>query len=194
LGTLDFYTVHYYDWGGTALSPFHHPYSTWQLTKPLVVAEFYLNNAFGVAYGDMFEVLYTTGYAGALTWQWANGGTQVRRTKSTMLELVSKYPGDVVVSVERVAGEFPAGFELLQNYPNPFNPSTTIEFSVPREEHVRLEIFDMLGRHMETLVNGDFEPGRYSVAWNALEYASGMYLYRIQAGGFVATRRLVLMK
>jgi hypothetical protein len=71
-GTLDFYTVHYYSWGGTHLSPFHHDASFWGLTKPLVVAEFYLDDAFGVRWQDMYRTLYDRGYAGAMGWQWVD--------------------------------------------------------------------------------------------------------------------------
>lgn len=69
-GTLDFYTVHYYDWAMTLLSPFHHDKRFWGLDKPLVVAEFYLDDAFGVSWRDFFPTLLRRGYAGALGWQW----------------------------------------------------------------------------------------------------------------------------
>ncbi|NUM78132.1 Ig-like domain-containing protein, partial [candidate division KSB1 bacterium] len=71
-GTLDFYSVHYYDWAGTALSPFHHPATRWELDKPLVVAEFAMQNTFGVLKGDLFKTLFNTGYAGALPWSWTD--------------------------------------------------------------------------------------------------------------------------
>ncbi|HLF13733.1 MAG TPA: T9SS type A sorting domain-containing protein [Bacteroidota bacterium] len=95
-GALDFYTVHYYDWAGTALSPFHYPYSHWNLTKPLMVAEFYLNTVFGIAYQDLYRVLFETGYSGALSWQWINN-TQQTRTKEIMRDLYADYPGDLIV-------------------------------------------------------------------------------------------------
>jgi hypothetical protein len=69
-GTLDFYTVHYYNWAGTSLSPFHHDKTAWGLDKPLVVAEFYMDDAFGVSHTDFYEVLLRRGYAGAMGWQW----------------------------------------------------------------------------------------------------------------------------
>lgn len=70
LGTLDFYTVHYYDWALTLLSPFHHDASFWGLDKPLVVAEFYLNDTFGVPWDALYPALHQRGYAGAMGWQW----------------------------------------------------------------------------------------------------------------------------
>ncbi|MEM1096775.1 MAG: discoidin domain-containing protein [Bacteroidota bacterium] len=70
-GTLDFYTVHYYTWFGTGLSPFHHAFSRWNLDKPMVVAEFFLpDDTFGVPWDDLYANLYESGYAGALGWQW----------------------------------------------------------------------------------------------------------------------------
>ena len=72
-GTLDFYSVHYYDWAGTALSPFHHPATRWELDKPLVVAEFAMQNTLGVLKADLFKTLFNTGYAGALAWSWTDG-------------------------------------------------------------------------------------------------------------------------
>jgi hypothetical protein len=98
LGTLDFYTVHYYDWALTALSPFHHPYSTWNLTKPLVVAEFYLNTTFGVPYENIFPVLHATGYAGALNWQWYQNSVQQTRCRDAMHDLLLRFPEDVVIN------------------------------------------------------------------------------------------------
>jgi len=97
-GILDFYTVHYYSWGGTALSPFHHPYSVWGLTKPLAVAEFYLDPTFGLLYSELYPVLYSTGYAGALTWGWYDNATQRTRTKEAMRDLFSRYSGDIDVN------------------------------------------------------------------------------------------------
>ena len=193
-GTLDFYTVHYYDWAGTALSPFHHSYSTWGLTKPLVVAEFYLNDTYGVPYADMFKVLYNSGYAGAMTWQWVNAGTQVARTKGVMKELADLHGSDIALSVEQLAGAIPSKYELTQNYPNPFNPSTSIDFSIPQSGYVRLGVFDMLGREVETLVNGEYESGTYSVTWNASRYASGAYVYLLQSGDFTATKKMMIVK
>lgn len=79
-GTLDFYTVHYYEWAGTSLSPFHHDAEAWGLDKPLTIAEFFMgggddgnpDSAYGVAWQDMYTTLYDRGYAGALAWQWFN--------------------------------------------------------------------------------------------------------------------------
>jgi hypothetical protein len=104
LGVLDFYTVHYYTWGGTAISPFHHDFGYWGLDKPTVVAEFYLDETFGVQPENLYEVLYKRGYAGALGWQWYDHWRQregiahnwpiALRNMKTMMEL---YPEDVML-------------------------------------------------------------------------------------------------
>lgn len=88
----------------------------------------------------------------------------------------------------------PAGFSLEQNYPNPFNPETTIRYSVEGPEWVELRVFDILGREVSTLVNGRKETGSYEAIWDASGFPSGVYLYRLQAGGMVESRRMVVAK
>lgn len=85
-------------------------------------------------------------------------------------------------------------FELLQNYPNPFNPSTTIRYSVPERSIVTLKVYDILGSKVTALVDEVKEKGIYSVNFDASNLASGIYLYRIQAGDFVLTKKMVLLK
>jgi hypothetical protein len=85
-------------------------------------------------------------------------------------------------------------FTLSQNYPNPFNPSTTIKFELPKSSDVRLSVFDMLGREVQTLVNEQKQPGRYEAVFDGKNLASGVYLYRLQAGTFVQTRKLLLIR
>jgi hypothetical protein len=93
--------------------------------------------------------------------------------------------------VERV---LPTKFALAQNYPNPFNPSTTIEFALPKSVHATLKVFDLLGREVATLVDEQLPPGNYKREWHAQDMASGVYLYRLQAGEFVGTKKLLLLR
>ena len=89
----------------------------------------------------------------------------------------------------------PAQFSLEQNYPNPFNPQTTIRFDIKDQTDVTLKVFNTLGKEVATLIaDKTFSSGRYSVSWNASDLASGIYLYRLQAGGIVETKRMVLLK
>jgi hypothetical protein len=85
-------------------------------------------------------------------------------------------------------------FRLLQNYPNPFNPSTTISYSLPRSAHVRLAVYDLLGRSIVLLVDADEMPGLKSVQFDGRNIPSGVYFCRLQAGGYVATNKILLVR
>lgn len=93
-----------------------------------------------------------------------------------------------------VVNEQPLHYALEQNYPNPFNPSTTIRYNLPNASHVSLKLFNTLGQEVATLVSEGQEAGYKSVEWNASGFASGIYFYRLQAGEFVQTRRLLLLR
>jgi len=84
-------------------------------------------------------------------------------------------------------------FDLFQNYPNPFNPSTTIGYSLPKTANVSLKVFNTLGQEVAALVNELRSPGYYKVQWNASNVTSGIYFYRLQAGEFVETKKMVLL-
>ncbi len=90
--------------------------------------------------------------------------------------------------------QLPVHFALSQNYPNPFNPTTTISYQLPEAAHVTVAIYDLQGRLVETLVNGEKAAGSYSVQWDAGSQPSGVYFYKIQAGRFAATKKLLLLK
>jgi len=88
----------------------------------------------------------------------------------------------------------PDNFLLYQNYPNPFNPVTKIKYSIPTESRVKLEILNLLGEQVELLVNETNTASNYEAVWNASNMSSGIYFYRIQAGDFVQTRKMILLK
>lgn len=91
----------------------------------------------------------------------------------------------------------PSGFSLSRNYPNPFNPSTSIDYTLPQESKVSIKLYDILGRKVATLVNKTQNAGKYSIKFNAGYYtniSSGIYIYRMQAGSFAATQKLILLK
>jgi glucuronoarabinoxylan endo-1,4-beta-xylanase len=83
---------------------------------------------------------------------------------------------------------------LHQNYPNPFNPSTIIEFNLPVTSKVTLKVFNILGEEVATLLSASLLLGSHSVTWDASNLASGVYLYRLQAGDYVETRKMILMR
>lgn len=88
----------------------------------------------------------------------------------------------------------PTAFGISQNYPNPFNPNTTIKYQVPKSIKVTLRVYDLLGRLVTTLADGVQDAGYYSVEWNAINYASGVYFYKMTAGNFESVKKLVLIK
>jgi hypothetical protein len=103
------------------------------------------------------------------------------------------------LNVELESDVVPRSFSLTQNYPNPFNPSTVIGFSVPRKEEVRVDVFDILGRHVRTIVSDEIEPGTYRVRWDGLDQQgiqaiSGVYFYKFTSGSFEATRKMILLR
>lgn len=98
------------------------------------------------------------------------------------------------VGVEEDDTGVPKWFELCQNYPNPFNPYTNFEFRISKSEFVSLKVYDPLGREVATLVNGVKHPRDYQLSWDATGMSSGVYFYRMTAGAFVQTRKLVLLK
>jgi hypothetical protein len=99
------------------------------------------------------------------------------------------------ISVKLTGGtQLPKEFALSQNYPNPFNPSTTIKYDLPVDTRVSLKLFNILGQEVLTLVNEEQKAGYKSVEWNASNVASSVYFYRIQAGDFVASKKLLLLK
>ncbi len=99
-------------------------------------------------------------------------------------------PPSAVEAVDAVPGTF----ALSQNYPNPFNPSTTFQFSISKSSHVVLDVFNVLGQSVATLVDEAMTPGTYRVDFNASHLSSGVYLYRLKAGEYAQTMKMVLMK
>ena len=88
----------------------------------------------------------------------------------------------------------PSKFELFQNYPNPFNPETKIKYSVPQKSLVILEVFNILGEKVASLVNKVQEAGRYEVNFDASKLACGIYIYNLKSGRFSSVKKMLLMK
>ena len=88
----------------------------------------------------------------------------------------------------------PIEYSLSQNYPNPFNPSTTIKYSLPKQSNVTIKVFDVLGSEVATLVNQEQPQGNYEVGFDGTDLTSGIYFYRLQAGDFIKTKKMILIK
>lgn len=108
----------------------------------------------------------------------------------------NQYKGPVVPTdvTEDPGNILPRSFTLKQNYPNPFNPSTVISFEIPTRSAVKLEVFNVLGQKVTTLVNDQLAAGSYTATFDGSRYASGVYLYRLRADDFEETRKMVLVK
>jgi photosystem II stability/assembly factor-like uncharacterized protein len=98
------------------------------------------------------------------------------------------------VGVQPINSNVPSAYQLGQNYPNPFNPSTKISFSLPKSDFVKLTVFDLLGREVTSLVKEELKPGTYEVDWNASNYPSGVYFYKLTSGNFTETKKMILIK
>ena len=100
----------------------------------------------------------------------------------------------VPVGITHISSEVPSKYNLSQNYPNPFNPTTNIKFDIPKNEFATMKVYDMLGKEITTLVNEKLNAGTYSVDWNASEYPSGVYFYRLQTDSYTEVKKMILTK
>ena len=98
-----------------------------------------------------------------------------------------------VAGVTNQPGQIPSAISLRQNYPNPFNPTTIIRYALPHADHVRLGVFNLLGQEIALIVDEEKTAGSYSVSWNASGVSSGVYYYRLTAGDFTETKKMVLI-
>ena len=138
------------------------------------------------------------------TWSYSDNGlpaVSVWRLRHHEGEIIAATHGRGLWTVEEpieVSNEetdaVPTNFTLRQNYPNPFNPETNIEFTLPAATDVEIKVFDVNGREVATLADTFLPAGQHAVSWNAAEFASGVYLYRMTAGDFTATKQLTLLK
>ncbi len=121
---------------------------------------------------------------------------------ATNVDMGAYEEGNNTTNVKDNSSQIPKKFMLDQNYPNPFNPTTTIRYEIPKSAYVTLKVYDILGNVVETLVDKEQQPGRYSVTFPGLgsqesevsQLASGVYLYRLQAGSYVQTKKMLLLK
>ena len=128
-----------------------------------------------------------TYYSPSITW--TSGETSYLRIHKVLVDFQN-----IVTNVAQTNSMIPDKFELYQNYPNPFNPSTTIKYDLPKQSSVKIEVFDIMGRKVATLVDETMKAGSYQMHWNAKQFASGVYFYRLQAGNYSAAKKLLLLK
>lgn len=161
-------------WGSYSTDSGLNWVAPYQITQP---QEFSLYPDFSVSKDTLFIV-----------WQnFRRGNWELLFTKYVLNNLNIELDKNQDVKAPRV-------FSLEQNYPNPFNPTTNIQFQVPNVSFVSLKVFDVLGNEVSTLVYEDRPPGVYQVEFNASDLPSGVYFYKLQAGNFVETKKLLLLK
>ncbi|MDX1642114.1 MAG: T9SS type A sorting domain-containing protein, partial [Balneolaceae bacterium] len=100
----------------------------------------------------------------------------------------------ITAQPKEFASELPSSVALNQNYPNPFNPTTQISYDLPKQADVRLEVYDLVGRQVATLVNQTVEAGSHIVNFDAANLSSGVYIYRLHAGNTILSRKLTIIK
>jgi len=112
------------------------------------------------------------------------GGGQIFKTTT----------GGQFVGIEPISSIVPKDFNLYQNYPNPFNPVTAIEFEIPVYEHIRLSVFDLLGKEVSVLLNDKLKPGKYRVIFEGSSFSSGIYFYQIKTHDLIISKKMILIK
>jgi hypothetical protein len=173
--------------------------------------------AFGMRTGDTYNKIYKSTNNGN-TWDVLNTG-QFKLPNTTSL-VINPHNNDqlwigttgngtfiydgLTIGIQNISAEIPVGFKIYQNYPNPFNPTTKIKFEVPSHLSfpnasignplVTLKVYDILGKEIATLVNEQLNPGTYEVTFDASQYSSGIYFYKLSSGEFVKTKRMILLK
>jgi len=174
---------------------------TWEATQltggERLLGVHFLNESYGFVCG--FGGIYRTSN---------NGQNWTRDTITTLMRSIggnssylfaggfqgSIYRTTNPIGIVQISAVVPEVFSLSQNYPNPFNPTTQIEFTVAKNEFVKITVFDVTGRVMEKLVNEDLNTGTYKVDFNADSYSSGIYFYRLETDGYSETKKMVLLK
>ena len=118
----------------------------------------------------------------------ANKKTHFRTTNETGF-----LNGQVTLSSNDIAS-IPKYFQVKQNYPNPFNPTTSIAFSLPQADNVRLIVYNVLGQEIAVLADRQFSAGNHTIEWDASNVSSGMYLYRLETSNLTSTKKMLLLK
>ena len=180
---------------------------TWS-NKGLNYVNVYTINSYGT---NLFAGVSSTGVYlssdSGSNWEFVSEGLpteiypQVFVTSGDKIFLSAWYEGlferplpELISSVEDNNNSSATDYNLFQNYPNPFNPTTKISFSIPELSYVVLKVYDVLGKEIETLINEEKPSGNYKVYFNSTELPSGIYFYRLSAGDFISTKKMILMK
>ncbi len=181
-----------YSWtSGTAYLPAS---ANWSYTA----TGFYSNHLGGcqrLPNGNTLIIESTSGYLfevnsiGNVVWSYNRGGEVARAQR-----YAPDYPGLAIISDSNSETELPTEYDLGQNYPNPFNPSTKIDFVIPQKDFVTIKVYDLLGNEIAILLNEEREKGKHTVEFNSAQLSSAVYLYVINAGNFISSKKMIFLK
>ena len=157
-------------------------YQTWMMGISWIAPDITLAHTLAMDIGMIYQYIYES-YGWGIEWI-----SNLVYAKIDGVEF-----GDIVNSQSDIKNEL-TSFNLHQNYPNPFNPSTSISYSISEMEFVTLKVYDVLGNEIANLVSEEKRIGNYEIEFNASKLPSGIYFYQIQAGSFVETKKMVLLK
>ena len=165
---------------------------------------YFINAVTGYACGTGGGLKKTTN--GGVTWLWQNSPTTLTLSSITYTDSVTSisagFDGTIVktdnggtfTGINQNGTEIPNTYSLSQNYPNPFNPSTKISFDIPSASNVNLTVYNILGAEVKVLANEYLAAGKYDVQFRASDLPSGTYFYRLRAGDFTETKKMILIK
>lgn len=139
-----------------------------------------------IRFGDYINI---DSYGGKIIPVWTD-----QRQPEMNMEIYTALMGDTVIGINIPGTEIPRDFKLYQNYPNPFNPTTAINFDIAKKTHVKLVIYDLIGRELEILADGVMNPSTYSIRWDAASLSSGIYFCRLSTESYSETRKMILLK
>ncbi len=166
--------------------------------QAIVVDEEGNRQVFDLSNAEDIERMNALGLQLDMLTQGGCGGQQIICRNLQLVDEDEK-EGDDAAGKESSEPEFPEGFSLAQNYPNPFNPTTTISYRLPESRRVTLDIYNLTGQRVATLVDGVQSAGEHTIEWNSTDnagnrVASGVYIYRLEAGDFIASKKMTLVK
>lgn len=178
-------------------NPYEHVYAVASLnggTTWGAAVDLTPGTGFDASFPSIPDWVQDTMYVSYLADPLAGNTVQGNHSQTQVAVMWLRVPVSVITSVSQTGEELPEAFSLGQNYPNPFNPSTTITFSMPKQEFVTLKVFNTLGQEVKTLINGARQGGTHEVTFDAGNFPSGIYMYKLTAGKYVETKKMVLMK